>query len=142
MTGGGLPTPTDRTYPRHVGTPETGPSEPHDEVLLSPTAADTLRKLPEDKVQAVARAIDRIDVDQGRRLKIPPSRSGNPFYAVVAPGKDAPIVIYRPLNANEGKGFLVAAIINRDEYEGYIRADRKGVLDTALAQYILDVAAR
>ncbi len=116
--------------------------EGDDNVLLSRSAADTLRALPEDELAAVAETLRRIGAARGRALKIPPSKSGGTFYALVPSDEKAPVVIYRALTPDEGEGVLVAAIIDRREYAGYLRAERSGALDTPLARWVLDVAAR
>ncbi len=124
-----------------MGTPATARPEADDNVRMSRVAADTLRELPDDAAKAVAETIDHIGEDRGRPLKIPASKSGGTFYAMVPADKHAPVVIYRKLTPDEGEGFLVTAIIDRFEYLGYLRAEKRGALDTPLGRFLLGVAA-
>jgi hypothetical protein len=125
-----------------VGTPAATRSQADgNDVRLSRLAADTLHELSDDAAETVAETIDRIGVDRGQSLKIPRSKTGGTFYAMVPTDKDGPVVIYRRLAPDEGEGFLVTAIINRQEYVGYLQAERRGALDTPLGQFLLGVAA-
>jgi hypothetical protein len=63
-------------------------------------------------------------------------------YTVIEPAGDkSPVVIYRELDDREGGGYLVTAIVDRDEYDGYRRAERQGALDTPLARLLLGPAS-
>jgi hypothetical protein len=141
MTGQGLPSDSDWTYPRDVGTPAALASGSANAVRLSPPAIEAIRELPKSQATAVAEAIRRIGPDQGTPLKIPPGKGGGQFLAIVPDEADAPVVIYRKLTPDEGEGYLVTAIVEREEYEGYQRAEREGILDTPLGRLLLGVAA-
>jgi hypothetical protein len=110
-------------------------------VKLSKLVVETLRDLPEGQAKAVAGAIGRIAPDAGRPLKIrPPTGADRRRYLAIVPQQpDAPVVIYRKLRPadGEGNGYLVTALINRREYEGYERAEREGVLDTPAGNLLM-----
>jgi hypothetical protein len=109
-------------------------------VRLSSAAAETLRALPKKVAAQVAEAIRRIGPDEGTPLKIPGDKSGYRYLAIEPSGRNSPVVIYRTLTRSEGDGYLVTAIVGRDEYDGYQRAERQGALDTPVGRALIGVA--
>jgi len=65
------------------------------------------------------------------RVVGPEPQQERQYLAAVPPDDDAPVVIFRPLEPDEGPpgDWLVSALVNRREYEEYRRAEMRGILD-------------
>lgn len=111
-------------------------------VRVSGSVVEALKKLPRNRAQSVAAAIQRIGPDVGRPLKIQqPGGAKGPYLAITPDDDAAPVVIYRRLASDEDEGYLVTALVGRDEYAGYERAERRGILDTPVGRFLMGVAA-
>jgi hypothetical protein len=95
-----------------------------------------LHKLRAENAQAatsVDTAITRIPVAGGEpiRLDVPGAPATRQYRAVIPSAPDAPVVLWRPLEAADGagEGVLVTTLIGRDQYDDYRRAEQFGVLD-------------
>jgi hypothetical protein len=108
---------------------------------MSRPAVDAYEALSRTDRAAVAEAIRRIGPDAGTPLRIPPGDSGGSYLAMAPADPEGPVVIYRRLAPDEGDGYLVTAIVGREEFKGYQRAERQGVLDTPLGRLLLGLAA-
>jgi hypothetical protein len=112
------------------------------QTLMSRAAQGELGKLAPDQAAAVTEAMHQIGHVEGVPLKkIPPGAGDNAFYAAVPRAPDAPVAVYRQLTPDEGRGYLVTAIVSRDVYNGYQRAEREGILDNPVVQAGLATAA-
>lgn len=103
-----------------------------EDVRLSQPAVDAMDELPEPQIPAVADAIKRIGAKPGERLRFRPPGVPGEHLEVMVPVSDAaaPVVVYRRLTKEEGEGYLVAALVDREAYRDYERAERDGTFDT------------
>ena len=92
---------------------------PQPEVRLTPSVVKALRRLPEPQAEAVASAIDAIGKTPTKPLL--PGPDGKNYMIIAPVESNAPAVIYRKLDDEDG--FLVTAIVERDTYDAYQRAD-------------------
>lgn len=142
MSARGLSGTPGRTYSRLVGTSGTQAQAPAGaNVRLSRLAIDALQDLPKDQAAAVAGAIRHIGPGSGSPLKIrSPGNPGEPYFAIVPNDDAAPVVIYRKLGPAEGGGYLVTALTGRNEFGGYERAERQGILDSPAGKLLIAFA--
>jgi hypothetical protein len=103
-----------------------------EDVRLSQSAVDAMNELPEPQIPAVADAIKRIGAKPGERLRFTPPGVPDEHLEAMVPVSDAaaPVVVYRRLTKEEGKGYLVAALVDRAAYQDYERAERDGTFDS------------
>jgi hypothetical protein len=102
-------------------------------VLVSQAVLDKMRdELPPATARAVAQAIVQIPQRQGvpMRLKVPGDPPGTQYYALLARGAPAPVVIYREALPGENGGWVVTALMNHDSYDQY----RHGLADDPTVQ--------
>ena len=121
---------TETPPPRPPGLPQ----DPR-RVLVSKAAADTAQALPAEQQRAVATTLREISGGpvKGRPTKLPvPGGEGTVWALPAGDRKDAPMLLYRSLSEaeNPGGGILVLAVIGPREWNGYLRAERTGQLDT------------
>jgi hypothetical protein len=111
-------------------------------VLVSEAAANAAQAMPAEQRRAVAAALRKISDGpvKGRPTKIPvPGGEGTVWALRAGDRKDAPMLLYRSLSEAEdpADGILVLAAIGPREWNGYLRAERSGELDTAEGRDIL-----
>jgi hypothetical protein len=84
-----------------------------------------IRSIPSERGEPV-----RIDVPG-----LPPDRE---YRAIVPDTRSAPVVIYRRLRPDDSVDgdWLVTTLIDRDEYEEYLRAERRGIVDNPAVRHI------
>lgn len=110
-------------------------------VLVSNAAAEKARSLPEPQKKAVAVALHDLEAGtpRGRPTHLPvPGRQGTAWALRAGDPKTGPMLLYRPLDQEEGNGgVLVMAIVGSKEWDGYLKAERSGELDTPEGRDIL-----
>lgn len=138
-TAGRLPGRSAAAYSQDVGT--TSANGAHPQVRVAAPVVTQMRKMPRAQAAAAARAIEGIGPDIGTPLRIPtPGNPGGRYLALVPDDPQAPVVLYRPLSHGEGCGYFVAALASRETYDAFRRAEREGLLETALGKALLAAA--
>jgi hypothetical protein len=103
-------------------------------VLVSNAAAEKARALPESQRKAIAAALHDLEAGapNGRPTQLPvPGRQGTALALRAGDPKTGPTLLYRTLDQDEGNsGVLVMAIVESKEWNGYLKAERSGELDT------------
>lgn len=111
--------------------PDSG--SPGPDIQMTSSVVDRLRDLPREQAKAVAQAIRAIGQTRGRSLL--PGTDGKQ-YMIIAPIDDsAPAIIYR--ESDDGTGFLVTALVERDAYDAYEDVGRQSILDSPIVKAIL-----
>jgi hypothetical protein len=107
------------------------------EVLVAEPVIATLRgERYREVAPTVLRTIKEIGHIDGEPLDL--DEAGQ-FMAIV-PAGNAPVVVYRPMRADEGHGYLVTGLVDRRSYESYRRAQKQGLLDTDAGRAMLRTA--
>jgi mRNA-degrading endonuclease RelE of RelBE toxin-antitoxin system len=101
--------------------------DPPPEVRLTPSAVEALRRLPKPQVEAVLSAIVAIGRTPAKPLL--PGADGKQYMIIAPVDSNAPAVIYRKLDDEDG--FLVTAVVERDTYDAYQRADEESRTDSS-----------
>jgi hypothetical protein len=92
----------------------------------------TMRSADPRKASSVDAAIRSIPRSMGEPLRIPlPGTGARKYQAILPAESDAPAVVYRRLGPDEDVdgNWLVTALIDRNEYEEYRHAERRGIVD-------------
>jgi hypothetical protein len=93
------------------------------------------RYLAPDQAAAVARTIQHLAERRGVPLRISATGPRGENYLVVTPDTDhAPAIIYREMSPGEDGSYLVAAVVDRDTFREYQRAEQQGLLDDPAVQ--------
>jgi hypothetical protein len=104
-----------------------------------------LRAADAEKARAVDAAIMRIPSGDGDpvRIPVPGAPPDREYRAILPASRDAPVVIYRAMEPGEGdgEGWVVTTLIDRDEYEQYMRAERNGILDAPAVKQVTEAVA-
>lgn len=118
------------------------------DVLVAQAVLDRLEKLADanpEQAAAVAQAILTIGQAKAVPIRIDPPKAppGTKYMALAPSDPDAPVIIYRQRNpkVDSGPGWLVTALLSRDEYQQYREAERTGLLDDPAFQALLVAAA-
>jgi hypothetical protein len=101
-----------------------------------------MRNADPAKARAVDEAIKHIpESSMPIRIDVPGAPPERMYSAVIPDRGDAPVVIYRRIQpADEVHGdWLVTTLIDRKEYEEYLRAEMRGILDNPAVR---DIARR
>jgi len=116
--------------------PPEGPNSGLSHIRVTKAVNAALRELrasAPQTAQVIDAAIKSIPDTRGEPVRVVglEPQQERKYLAAVPPGYDAPVVIYRPLEPGEGPqgDWLVTALVNRDEYEEYRRAEMRGILD-------------
>jgi hypothetical protein len=114
------------------------------DVLVAQAVLDRLEKLADanpEQAAAVAEAILTVGEAKAVPIRIDlPNGPPGAKYMVLAPSDpDAPVIIYRPRipAVDGGPGWLVTALLPRDEYQQYREAERTGLLDDPTFQKLM-----
>ena len=114
------------------------------DVLVAQAVLDRLEMLAEanpEQAATVAHAI--LTVGQAKaapiRIDLPNGPSGSKYMALAPSNPDAPVIIYRRRvpEVDGGSGWLVTALLPREEYQQYREAERTGLLDDPTFQKLL-----
>jgi hypothetical protein len=89
-------------------------------VRMTPDAVSTLRKLARPQAESVARAIAAIGQVEGQPV-VAPDENDRKYLAMVPDDHEAPVVMYRAADDN---GYLVTALVDRQTYKTYEKAER------------------
>jgi len=113
------------------------------DILFSSSAIEAMDRLPDSHLEPVAAAIARIpDGTPDRELAIVAPERPSEHYQVMFPdATDSPIVMYRKLARQEGRGWLVAGLLDPETFNEYENAEgllgmpggRHGLLRAELA---------
>ncbi len=106
------------------------------DIFFSSTAIDAMDQLPPPLIEPVAAAIARIsrNEDPDKKLAITaPESPGEHYQAMIPDSHDSPVVMYRRLARHEGRGWLVAGLLDRDIFEKY--EDTEKLLNTRGGMY-------
>lgn len=118
-----------------IPTPETAT-----DVLVARTVIDQMHELPPSQAATVARAIQAIGQVQGEPISInltdlPPDTK---HYALTPDDDQAPIIIYRSIPPGERHAkWRVTTLMNRDDYNEYRQAERRGLLDDPVVKALI-----
>jgi hypothetical protein len=99
-----------------------------------------MRASEPQKARMVDALIRRIPDEPGEpvRIEVPGAPPDRDYRAIVPPDLDVPVVIYRRLQSDDGVDgdWLVTTLIDRDVYEEYLQAERRGLLDNPTVRQI------
>jgi hypothetical protein len=115
-------------------------------IRVTSLVSNELRKMREAdpaRARAVDDAIRRIPAGGGEpvRINVPDAPPGRKYFAIAPNRGDAPVVIYRSLEPDDGagEGWLVTTLISQSEYRDYRQAEWRGIVDSPVVR---EVAAR
>lgn len=117
------------------------PTESPVNVRMAQSAVETLRALPSDQAESVARAIQRIGIEPGIPLRIPGNQDDGTSLVMLPDNDQAPVVAYRLCPPLEGGGYLVTGLIDRHAYNTYVKGGQPGFFETPAGKALLIAGA-